>query len=82
MALSQNIEINGIQLTNAYVKVENASVTKDSLLAKVVWRASSNSAPIKNEGFSSSYDLSGENPIKQAYLHLKTLPAFSGANDC
>jgi len=82
MALSQNIEINGIQLTNAYVKVENASVTKDSLLAKVVWRAASNSAPIKNEGFSSSYNLSGENPIKQAYNHLKTLPEFAGVVDC
>jgi hypothetical protein len=24
----------------------------------------------------------GPNPIKQAYLHLKTLPEFEGAEDC
>jgi len=29
-----------------------------------------------------SYDINGENPIKQAYLHLKTLPEFADAVDC
>jgi len=28
------------------------------------------------------YDLDGPNPIKQAYLHLKTLPEFADAIDC
>ena len=36
--------------------------------------------------FDASYQadlsLDGPNPIKQAYLHLKTLPEFSGAVDC
>lgn len=32
--------------------------------------------------FSCDYDIAGENPIKQAYIYLKTLPAFSNAVDC
>ena len=28
------------------------------------------------------YVLDGPNPIKQAYLHLKTLPEFADAIDC
>jgi hypothetical protein len=28
------------------------------------------------------YDITGENPIKQAYLYLKTLPEFATATDC
>jgi hypothetical protein len=28
------------------------------------------------------YDIEGDNPIKQAYEHLKTLPEFEGAIDC
>jgi hypothetical protein len=30
----------------------------------------------------SAYDIDGDNPIAQAYLHLKTLPEFAGATDC
>jgi len=29
-----------------------------------------------------AYVIGGENPIKQAYEHLKTLPEFEGAVDC
>jgi hypothetical protein len=29
-----------------------------------------------------AYDIDGENPVRQAYLHLKTLPEFAGATDC
>ena len=32
--------------------------------------------------YEADYDLHGENPIKQAYLYLKTLPEFEGAEDC
>ena len=30
----------------------------------------------------SDYDLMGENPIKQAYQYLKTLPEWADAIDC
>jgi hypothetical protein len=28
------------------------------------------------------YTLDGDNPVRQAYLHLKTLPEFANAVDC
>lgn len=35
-----------------------------------------------SKAFDFSVDLEGPNPIKQAYLHLKTLPEFADAIDC
>ena len=35
-----------------------------------------------DNGYSCAYDITGENPIKQAYLHLKSLPEFADAVDC
>lgn len=32
--------------------------------------------------FSCADDIHADNPIKQAYKHLKTLPEFAGALDC
>ena len=32
--------------------------------------------------FYCEYGINGENPIKQAYLHLKTLPEFADTVDC
>lgn len=32
--------------------------------------------------FECAYDISGENPLAQAYAHLKTLPEFVDALDC
>lgn len=31
--------------------------------------------------YACAYDIAGDNPIKQAYEHLKTLPEFAGAAD-
>jgi hypothetical protein len=35
-----------------------------------------------DESYSCTYDINGENPVRQAYLHLKTLPEFANATDC
>jgi hypothetical protein len=35
-----------------------------------------------SEQHSCLYDLTGNNPIAQAYYYLKTLPEFAGAKDC
>jgi len=37
---------------------------------------------ISINNITTNYDLDGENPIKQAYIHLKTLPEFADAVDC
>lgn len=81
MALSVNTTHDGIDVQGAYVKIEHVNVTKDSVTATVAWRANASSAPLRHKAFSFAYDLAGENPIKQAYNGLKTLPEFAGAAD-
>lgn len=64
---------------NAYIKVECVTATKNDINAVVSF----------NDG-DRRYDrvytfntvLDGDNFIKQAYEHLKTLPEFADATDC
>jgi hypothetical protein len=64
---------------NAYIKVERVNASKDSASADVSFTEN-------DKKTSSSYtftpSLDGDNFIKQAYQHLKTLPEFAGATDC
>jgi hypothetical protein len=74
----------GFTATDAYHRVENISLQNKT---SIVFMVSSYKDDKETEAFnsvrhSSNYDINGENPIKQAYLHLKTLPEFAGAVDC
>lgn len=64
---------------DAYIKVENIAGTKNNISTNI-------SFTDNNKSFCKSYQfvplLNGENFIKQAYLHLKTLPEFADAVDC
>jgi len=89
MALSLPLSTQfGVQLDQSYAKVSKVEIfAKDSIRFEVSFFASTDAAktaePVRFDGsYASAYDLSGENPIKQAYLHLKTLPEFSDAVDC
>jgi len=66
-------------VVDCYIKVQSVSGNKELAKAQVSFIGD------KFVGFK-SYDfpvnLDGENFIKQAYKHLKTLPEFSGATDC
>lgn len=64
---------------DCYLKVETVSVSKQNATLNVSFKYS-NGILFKNHYF--DYDINGENPIKQAYLHLKTLPEFADAVDC
>lgn len=81
MALISNFEFNGVEISNAYIKVENAVVQKDNIMATVVWRSSQNSTPLKNMAYGFEYDIDGKNPLAQVYDQLKALPEFEGATD-
>lgn len=81
MALSKPADFNGIKIDSAYIKVENVNVSKDSLTANVTWRVSAESAPFKSKSYAVEYDISGKNPLAQAYDRLKMLDEFSGAVD-
>ena len=65
-----------------YVKVTSISGNKDLINATVSFSQSAASAAILNQTFQFPLDINGPNPIKQAYLHLKTLPEFANATDC
>lgn len=73
----------GFDATNAYHRVEGVSLkAKDKISFRV--RSHKNAAEdvsFADAGYECAYDLKGDNPIKQAYEHLKTLPEFAGAAD-
>lgn len=82
MALSVDTEHMSVPVNGAYVTVITPSVDKTSMLIGVYFRANPNDAPFKALSYTVPYSLEGENPFKQAYEHLKTLPEFEGSMDC
>lgn len=67
---------------DAYIKVDNVSVTKDICRFSVQTHKEKGGPVLDQKSHMISYEIEGVNPIKQAYLHLKTLPEFAGAEDC
>lgn len=82
MALSTNYNLNGVQIDNAYLKVNRVTCDKATALAEISIAADSSNASIFQKVYGFSVDLDGPNAIKQAYLYLKTLPEFADAVDC
>jgi hypothetical protein len=72
----------GIELPNAYWRIENVSVTKTQMTFKLRVYNTPDLPAFGEEDHTAAYDIEGENPIKQAYLHLKSLPEFSTSKDC
>lgn len=71
-----------IEIKNAYIKA--LQVTSDKENSSVLIQIFDSEQKNKIDQFFKEFktNLSGENPIKQAYLHLKTLPEFADAVDC
>ena len=87
MALSTTLQLTdnfnkSIEFANAYIKVNEITGNKDFLLVTYSIYESKTGNQLKESRDTFSLDLDGPNPIKQAYLHLKTLPEFSDAVDC
>lgn len=82
MALKQTKTINDVTINDSYIKVISTTANKKEIQAIVSFAANNNSDPFGSKTFVFDLDLNGENPIKQAYLHLKTLPEFASAVDC
>jgi hypothetical protein len=73
----------GIDVIDAYHRVENLRLDgKDQIAFGVRSYADQEKPFFAEQVFSCAYSLTGDNPIKQAYTHLKTLPEFAGATDC
>ena len=84
MALKKTITIFGdIEVKNAYLRVENISIfEKTKLVFSIVGRKTPESQIISSNSYNCDYNINGDNPIKQAYLHIKSLPEFADAVDC
>lgn len=74
----------GIEVINAYHRIEYVQiVNKTSIVYHIRTYKDNSGLPFFEEKIlQSDYDLNGENPIAQAYAHLKTLPEYAGAVDC
>ena len=74
----------GIIAENAYHRIENVTISnKNSLQFEIKsYKDSQSKLAFDNLIFVTDYDIEGDNPIAQAYAHLKTLPEFAGATDC
>ena len=84
MALQKDITTaNGLTASNAYLRVENLTLMSKNIIRFSLksYVSSDVSETIKTEVFACDYDITGENPIKQAYQHIKTLPEFTEATD-
>ena len=83
MALKKNITTqHGIDVSNAYHRVEALTIKeKTSMRFHVRAYASVDKPFVEEIVFDAPYNLGGDNPIKQAYEHIKTLDAFSDAED-
>lgn len=81
--MKKNTETNfGFEIQNAYTRVESVQVGKDKMQFQVRSSVDGVKPHFSDVSYECAYALDGDNPIKQAYMHLKTLPEFAGATDC
>lgn len=83
MAIRINVELNnGIKVEGAYLRVEYPTITKDSISFHLRKYINVEKPFFSEDILSTSYDINGENPFKQAYLYLKSLEEYADAEDC
>jgi hypothetical protein len=87
MALQKNFTLNnGLEVPNAYIKIETLSSTKESATARIGVYVSKEK--IQNGSVYEQYRIftpdftdEADNLWKQCYKYLKSLPEFAGAED-
>jgi hypothetical protein len=65
-----------------YIKVVGISGNKLNLTATVTFTSQATGTVVATKSYQFPLDLNGDNPIKQTYEYLKTLPEFATATDC
>lgn len=71
-----------LELADAYWRVTEFQGNKNQISFTVSVSADSSSEVVQVNRYAFAPVLDGGNFIKQAYLHLKSLPEFSDAVDC
>lgn len=73
----------GILVSDAYHRVEQVRITgKDGIKFQLRSYTTPDFPHFSDAEHSAPYIIDGENPITQAYEHIKMLPEFLGAIDC
>ena len=88
LALKNNFGTETI-IQDAYIRVERLIVKRKHALtgerlveASVSINKDAGSGALEKRGHFFVFDLSGANPLDQAYQFLKTMPDYAGATDC
>jgi hypothetical protein len=72
-----------ITFADAYIRVEQVAASRAGSSADVIIYRTKDGQQLVRQSYQFSAELEpGENHLKQAYLHLKTLPEFSDSVDC
>jgi hypothetical protein len=84
MALKKTITTRqGIEIEDAYFRIVHVTLNgKTGMQFVLAFSKDAQSPSVDSTAYDCAYNLTGENPIAQAYAHLKTLSEFSGAVDC
>jgi hypothetical protein len=84
MALQHNITTDsGLNVQNAYSRVESILLLNKSKVKFTLFSYANKEEgiPFNKQTYMCDYDIESYNPIKQAYLYLKTLSEFSNTTD-
>ena len=84
MALKKFIQTPfGVDVQDAYHRVEGVRLlSKDKIQFQVRTSLDGVKPHFSDVAHECDYDIQGDNPIRQAYKHLKTLSEFADAVDC
>jgi hypothetical protein len=86
MALQKSIAITvadqSITIPNAYIRISNINGSKQLVGMRVQFLSGPDGEVVREQSYTFTPDMNGDNFIKQAYLHLKSLEYFSDATDC
>jgi hypothetical protein len=84
MALKkQAVSVHGFVKDDSYYRVEQLQIVEKYKIEFRVRASIDGTHPhFVDLPFICNYELSGKNPIAQAYAYLKTLPEFADAEDC
>ncbi len=83
MALQKTINTaHGFQATSAYHRIEGLTLdSKTQISFKIRSYVATDKPSFDEKSYQCAYDLSGDNPIAQAYVYSKKTSDFSDATD-
>lgn len=89
MAIQKKIVFNGLNVENAYIRIDTVSgykggidISVNSYVSKEAFENGDGYLKQQMFNFIPSVEEGSENFIKQGYDYLKTLPEFDNAVDC